>query len=686
MPTPADRIEQLTQELHAHNHAYYVEAAPRISDREFDALLEELISLEQAYPELQRPDSPSQRVGGNPIDGFESRRHAVPMISLANSYNLEDVEDWDQRTRKLLNNASFSYSVEPKIDGIAVSLRYEKGVLVYALTRGDGIQGDDVTHNVKTIRSIPLKLQTDHPPEVLEVRGEIYMDRAGFVRLNAQREAEGLSTFANPRNACAGTMKMLDPRIVALRPLDAVLYATGELTGTSYETHTAMLESLKTYGFRTPDRVWQTADPRELGSILEEILALKSSYPYEMDGAVMKVNQRELYDQLGSTSKSPRWAMAYKYEPEQAETVLRDITIQVGRTGVLTPVAELEPVEVSGTTVSRATLHNWEEMTRKDIRVGDTVLIEKAGEIIPAVVRVIPEKRPLGAELLAEPTICPACGEPVSRREGEVAWRCTNVRCPAQARSWILHFASRRCMDIEGLGESLVDVLLEQGLIEHPADLYDLHERRASLLSLERMGEKSVANLLQGIEESKQRELWRLLHAMGIPHVGERMAQTLAQEFGSIDALMRADHERLISIHDVGDVVVEEIRVFFDRADTQDFLQRLSSAGVQMADPAPHAQSSDEQVASEFAGKTVVLTGSLESMSRNEAGDKLRDLGANVTGSVSSKTDILIAGEKAGSKLAKAEKLGIRVMTETEMLRSLEPTRTEPKDEQGAFF
>lgn len=678
MSDAASRISTLRRELEDHNHRYYVLAAPVISDREYDALLAELEALEAANPELRSPDSPTQRVGGQPIDGFVTVPHAVPMISLANSYNLDDVRAFDQRTRKLLEGRPFSYVVEPKIDGVAVSLRYENGLLVRALSRGDGREGDDITANVRTIASVPLRLRGD-APEVLEVRGEVYMTRSGFQRLNAERQEQGLAVFANPRNAAAGSLKQLDPRLVAKRPLDAVWYGVGELRGIAFDTHEALLESIKGFGLRGPDAVWRCANIDEVEAALRSIRDGKDRYAYEMDGAVIKVNERGLYDDLGSTAKSPRWAVAYKYEPEQVETLLKAVTLQVGRTGVITPVAELEPVAVSGTTVSRATLHNWDEMGRKDIRVGDTVVIEKAGEIIPAVVRVVLEKRPADAQPIPPPAACPACGGPVSRREGEVAWRCENPACPAKSLSGLKHFVSRRAMDIDSIGEELLKQLLREGLITHPADLYTLHEKPAALLGLERMAEKSVDNLLNGIEQSKEAELWRVIHALGIPQVGERTAQSLEERFASLDELIAADETTLTAIPDIGPIVARCILDYFAMAENRLFVEQLRAAGVNLNRAAAEAPPAD----SPLAGKTVVLTGSLSQLTRDEAKDLLRRLGATVTGSVSAKTHLLIAGEEAGSKLEKARKLGITIWSEADLLKHL-PSEKAP--EQGLLF
>jgi len=663
MSLPADRIAELRQSLHDHNHRYYVLAEPVISDREYDALLGELAALEAAHPEFDDPDSPTRRVGGAPIDGFVTRPHAVPMISLANSYNIADVMAYDQRTRKLLGDQPFSYVVEPKIDGVAVSLRYENGQLVQALSRGDGREGDDLTQNIRTLHSVPLRLRTDTPPEVLEVRGEVYMTRTGFQKLNLERQNAGQNVFANPRNAAAGSLKLLDSRTVAQRPLDAIWYGVGETRGIGFDTHLDLLNTLKDLGFRTPGLTWTCQSAAELEHALLDLQNQKNDYPFEMDGAVIKVNERKYYDDLGSTAKSPRWAIAYKYEPEQAETRLLDITVQVGRTGVLTPVAELEPVLVSGSTVSRATLHNWEEMERKDIRIGDTVLIEKAGEIIPAVVRVLPEKRPSDALALPPPTECPACGGPVARREGEVAWRCDNPACPAKGLSRLKHFVSRRCMDIDNVGEELLKALLTEGLIREPADLYRLREQRDTLLNLERMAEKSVDNLLNGIENSKDRDLWRLIHALGIPQVGERTAQSLEEHFDSLDALAEATEDILTAIPDIGPIVAKSIVSFFALPENEQHLQRLREAEVNFTRQAKAPDTAEGPL----SGKIVVITGTLPTLSRDEAKDLLRKLGATVTGSVSSKTDILLAGGEAGSKLAKAQKLGIPVWDEARL-------------------
>jgi len=676
-----EKIQNLRQQLSDHNYRYYVLAEPEISDKEYDELLEELAALEAEHPEFKDPDSPTQRVGAPPLDHFNTVAHAVPMISLSNSYDLKEIREFDQRTHKLLGGQPFSYVVEPKVDGVAISLRYEQGQLVQALTRGDGRQGDEITANIRTIASIPFKLRTENPPEVLEVRGEAYMTRKGFLALNQQREEAGLAAFANPRNSAAGSLKLLDSAEVAKRPLDAVWYGVGECRGISFETHRTLLEGLNELGLRTPPLTRDCADIDEVIQALDENLNARHHYAFEMDGAVVKVNQRELYDTLGSTAKSPRWAMAYKYEPEQVETKLHRITVQVGRTGVLTPVAELEPVRVSGTTVSRATLHNWDELQRKDVREGDTVVIEKAGEIIPQVVKVLKDKRPADTQPFPEPGECPVCGQPVAKRESEVAWRCENPTCPAKSLSWIRHFVGRRAMDIDHLGEELIKALLEAELVSDPSDLYKLHEKKEDLIALERMAEKSVQNVLDAIEASKQNDLWRLIHGLGIPQVGERTSQTLEEHFQTLDKLAEAAPETLEEIPDIGPIVAQSIHNYFHSPLQQAFVYRLKQAGVHFE----RKQTATQTVTSALSGKTVVLTGSLTQLTREEAKQLLRKLGANATGSVSKKTDILIAGEAAGSKLDKAKSLGIEIWSEQDLVDCI-PGKPDPSKGQLDLF
>jgi DNA ligase (NAD+) len=656
------RIDQLRRELERHNRLYYIDAAPEISDREYDALLQSLEELEKQFPMFGSANSPTRRVGGAPLGSFENVKHAVPMMSLSNTYSKEELVEFDVRIRKLIPEAVFDYILEPKIDGVAISLRYENGELVRAVTRGDGTTGDDVTSNVRTIKSIPLRLSDMMPPAVLEVRGEIYMDTAGFAKLNSARQDAGLEPFANPRNACAGSLKMLDSREVASRPLDAIFYATGELSGIKFETHEQMLLSLKNYGLRITPKYWLSNKIDDVLERLDELENMRHEFPFEMDGGVIKVNDRRLYDDLGYTAKSPRWAVAYKYEPEQAETLLHSISIQVGRTGVLTPVAELEPVLLAGTTVKRATLHNEDEIRRKDIRIGDRVIIEKAGEIIPAVVKVVTEKRTGEEREFSMPTACPVCGSEVEKREGEVALRCINLQCPAQVKNWLTHFASRGAMDINGLGESLVEQLVDGGLVKTPAELYAL--QKVEVLGLERMGEKSADNLIKGLEDSKKRPFEKVLFGLGIRHVGKGAASILANEFKNIDALMAADIQSLEEIHDIGPIVGKSVVEYFQALETREIINQLRAAGVNF-------EQADAGGSNELEGLTFVLTGSMESMTRDEAGDKIKARGGKVSGSVSKNTSYLVAGESAGSKLTKAEKLGVTILNEEQLIALL---------------
>ena len=655
------RIEELRAEIERHNKLYYVFAEPEITDFEYDQLLLTLEELENKYPEFGSPHSPTQRVGRD-IKSFDSYAHAIPMMSLANTYSKEELIEFDRRIRKLIPEETFDYILEPKIDGVAISLRYENGELVRAVTRGDGTTGDDVTSNVRTIQSIPLRLSDMMPPAVLEVRGEIYMDLSGFFKLNKKRQESGLEAFANPRNAAAGSLKLLKPNETKKRPLDAIFYGTGGLDGISFNTHEQLLLTLKGYGLRITPAYWLKQSIEEILDQLDALEAMRHTFPFEMDGGVLKINDRRLYEPLGSTAKSPRWAVAYKYEPEQAETTLHTISIQVGRTGVLTPVAELEPVQLAGTTVKRATLHNEDEIRRKDIKIGDRVVIEKAGEIIPAVVKVLSERRSGAETEFSMPTACPICHGEVEKREGEVALRCINLQCPAQVKNWIAHYAARGAMDISGLGESLVEQLVDSGLVKSPAELYSL--RKVEVLGLERVGEKSADNLLQGIEESKNRPLEKVLFGLGIRHVGKGAATVLANAFKNIDALMAADLSSLEAIHDIGPIVAESVVRYFTSTDTRSVIDQLRSAGVTF-------RPVEENTSNDLEGLTFVLTGSLESMTREAGADRVRARGGKVSSSVSKKTSYLVAGESAGSKLTKAEELGVTILNEEQFINLL---------------
>ena len=674
------QIETLRSELEEHNRLYYIEAAPKITDREYDRLLEMLGKLEKEHPEYFSATSPTQRVGGAPLEYFSNVRHTVAMMSLSNTYSKNELTEFDQRVRKLIPGKPYHYLLEPKIDGVAIALRYENGILTQAVTRGDGASGDDVTNNIRTIKSIPLRLNLATPPAVLEVRGEIYMDTQGFAALNQQRQETGLEPFANPRNACAGSLKLLDAREVAKRPLDAIFYATGALEGIAFDTHEQMLHNLKDYGLRITPAYWLSENIDGILNHLDELEGMRHDFPFEMDGGVVKINERHLYEPLGHTAKSPRWAVAYKYEPEQAETTLAAISIQVGRTGVLTPVAELDPVLLAGTTVKRATLHNEEEIRRKDIMIGDRVIVEKAGEIIPAVVRVLTEKRNGTEQHFSMPDACPVCAGELEKHEGEVALRCTNLQCPAQVKSWISHFASRNAMDINGLGESLVEQLVDEGLVTNPADLYSL--RKEDISQLERMGEKSADKLIQGIADSVTRPFERLLFGLGIRHVGKGAAILLAEEFKDINHLMDSTEDQLQGIRDIGPIVAQSVTSYFKSASAQSIIEQLRQAGVSMEQSGEHA------VDQELAGLTFVLTGTMNLMTRTEASDRIRAHGGKVSSSVSQKTNYLVVGENAGSKLTKAEQLGVRIINETQLMELLssEPAPKEQLSQEQMGF
>ena len=656
----AARVASLRKEIEEHNRRYYQEAAPTISDQEYDRLYRELGDLETAFPELASPDSPTRRVGGAPLEAFSQIRHQVPMLSLDNTYSEEEVAAFFVRLEKLLPGERIETVIEPKVDGVAISLLYEDGVLRYAATRGDGTTGDDVTRNVQTIRGVPHRLTGHHFPKRLEVRGEIYLPKAQFAMLNEERTAAGEPAFANPRNAAAGSLKQLDPAIVAKRGLGAIFYGLGLVEdGAGWPTHHEAVHALRGFGLPVHERVWTAGTLEEVLRAIHELDGVRHGFAYETDGAVIKVDAVRQREALGFTAKSPRWAMAYKYKPEQAETRLLDITVQVGRTGVLTPVAELDPVLVSGSTVSRATLHNEEEVARKDIRIGDLVVVEKAGEVIPAVVEVRKERRTGGERVFKMPESCPACGGPVVRDAEQVAVRCVNTACPAQIRRRLEHFASRGAMDIEGLGEAMVELLVDRGYTRDLADIYRLNV--AKLATLPRMGEKSIANLLAAIEASKNRPLWRLIFGLGILHVGATSARALAAHYRLLDALMAATAEELQRIPDVGPVVGPAIAQHFANPGTQAVIERLREAGLNFGerDEPP----SREAAGGPFAGTTWVLTGTL-SEPRDAVADVIRAHGGKVTESVSKKTTYVLAGEEAGSKLEKARKLGVKVLDE----------------------
>jgi DNA ligase (NAD+) len=663
------RHAELVEEIRRHDHAYYVEARPVISDRAYDKLYRELLDLERDFPELVTPDSPSQRVGGAPLSAFLPARHLAPMMSLDNTYSQAEVREFAARLQRLLPGEPLDWIVEPKVDGVAINLRYERGVLTVGATRGDGTTGDDVTANLKTIRSLPLRVRAGRAvPEVMEVRGEAYFTKAVFAKINAERLAAGEEPFANPRNSAAGTLKQLDPKLVAQRRLDIVLYGTGHIAGGRVPgTQIELLTWLTMLGFKTPEKTWHCRSVDELLAAIAELDTLRHRFAYETDGAVIKLNSLAMRERAGATAKAPRWAIAYKFAAEQAETKLNAITIQVGRTGALTPVAELEPVLLAGTTVKRATLHNEDQIRRLDARVGDTVLIQKAGEIIPEVVSVVTAKRTGREKAFHFPKECPECGSKVSKgaaAEGEAAvWRCTNPDCPAQVRGRLEHWCSRGAMDIEGGGEVLVAQLVQSGLCHDVADLYKLklHE----LVELERMGEKSAQNFLAGIAASKARDLWRLLFGLGILHVGAGVAKSLGRAFPTLDDVFAAGVDQLAEVEDVGEIIAHSLAQWHGEARNRQLIERLRDAGLNFRSALYNPQAA----LGPFAGQTFVLTGTLPHLTREEATARIEARGGKVSGSVSKKTRYVVAGADPGSKLAKAQKLGVTVIDEAEFLK-----------------
>jgi len=657
-------IDHLRLQIREHDHAYYVLGKPTIPDRQYDKLLSELRELEVANPGLVTPDSPTQRVGGEPIEGFGHVAHAVPMLSIDNTYDEQQLREFDARVAKGLGGEKYRYVVDPKVDGVAVSLTYEKGLLKVAATRGDGETGDDITHNARTLRSIPLRLMGTDFPRILEVRGEVVWPTDDFRKFNAKLEKEGEEPFANPRNATTGTLKQLDPRNVAGRGLMFVAHGFGRIEPLQSDSDTELFEQLKHWGIPTsPYR-------NVVGSIdgiierLPEWDARRKKLPYETDGLVLKLDALDQRDALGSTSRYPRWCIAYKFAAEQAESVLRQVDYQVGKLGTITPRAVMDPVQLSGTTVRHATLHNFDQVDRLGIMIGDTVIVEKAGEIIPQVVAVVVEKRPRDAKAIRRPTNCPICKGEVEKDEGGVYLRCINPTCPAQLKERLIHFAGRNQMDIEGAGQVLVETLVDQGFLHDFADFYLLHKRRKELIDLERMGEKSVDNLLAGIERSKRQPLSRLLAALNIRHVGASTADLLADHFESIDGLIAARDEELTEVEGVGPELAASIVHFFRSAAGARAVSRLRASGVNMSQPKRRRATEGP-----LAGKTVVVTGTLSSMGRKEVQDLIKECGGRPAGSVSKKTDLVVAGETAGSKLDKAKELGVKIVHETEFLK-----------------
>ncbi len=761
----ARRAAALRKEIEHHNRLYYVEATPVISDRDYDTLYDELKAIESAFTDLTTPDSPTQRVGGEPLSAFAHVQHTVPMMSLDNTYNGDELLDFDRRLHRLAGEAAISYILEPKVDGVAVSLRYDDGLLVLGSTRGNGSVGDDITANVRTIPAVPLRLQTEHPPARLEVRGEVFMTVDGFAALNEARVESGQDAFMNPRNATAGSLKQLDPRVVAMRPLSIVLYGVGDVAGIHFETHADLLATLAGLGLPIPPQTWHLASIEEVLARLDSLQAMRHDFPFEMDGGVIKVNQRQLYEVLGATAKSPRWAVAYKYEPERAETTLKAITIQVGRTGVLTPVAELEEVLLAGSNIRRATLHNADEIARKDIRIGDRVIIEKAGEVIPAVVEVVQAKRSGEEQAFRMPTVCPACGAPVVQREGEVALRCDNLQCPAQNIRRLEYFAARNVMDIEALGGIVARSLVRAELVREPLDLFALALPELQGLNLGSaeeprvFGEKNARRLLEAVDRARDASLAAWIHALGIPAVGKTIAYQLGQAHEDLQGLaassllqtvrdleaQRADatllnpnsrkhplrsatrrkaleaeltgtrgeerevllaaldaartdeqrerterqkaHARALTAiaaaetavrqaglsDEVGPVVARSILSFFASPTGHSILARMNTLGITPRRDTTHG------VTEGVAGCSFVLTGTLEQMTRDEAADAIRRSGGRVSSSVSGKTDFLVTGnEPGGRKIQQAEKAGVIVLSEAELLERLGWTRQPP--------
>jgi len=661
---PRARIEELRKIIAHHDRMYYVENAPEISDAEYDRLLKELRDLEDRYPRYKTPDSPTRRLGDTPIEGFEKVTHLTPMLSIDNVYSREELLEFHARLKRLLPGESFSYTVDLKIDGVAVSLWYEHGVLVRGVTRGNGVRGDDITHNVRTVRALPLRLvppRGGRVPSFLDVRGEIYMTQETLRELNRQRKEAGEPLFINSRNATAGSLKLLDSRETARRDLRAFVHSLGNTDYLPPGTgQYAALRMLREMGLPVNPHTRRVATIEEVVDFCEEWEERRKELDYAIDGVVVKVDELDLHARLGTTARYPRWLIAYKYRAEEKETVLKDIHIQVGKTGVLTPVAELEPVFIAGTTVSKASLHNIDEIRNKDIRIGDVVVVEKAGEIIPQVVRSLPERRKGTEKVFPYPTACPACGGPVKKDEEGVYLRCVNRECPAQAKAAILYYGSPEAMNIEGLGVSLVDQLYEKGLVRTPADLYALTVD--DLSPLERMGPTSARNLVESIERSKTRGLPRLLTAVGIRHIGRTSAEILARRFLSMDAIMEAKEEELTAVDGIGPVLARSITEFFADEANRRLIARLKEYGVKMEEEPP------EGGCGALEGKTFVFTGTLRSMTRREAQELVKSLGGETASSVSSRTDYVVCGEKPGSKYDKARRLGVPVLTEEEFL------------------
>ncbi|MCM3602820.1 NAD-dependent DNA ligase LigA [Robertmurraya korlensis] len=662
------RVQELHIQLNQLNYEYHVLDQPTVSDAEYDQLLRELINLEDTFPQLRSSDSPTQRVGGAVLDMFEKVQHQSPMLSLGNAFGEQDLLDFDRRVRQAVGD-QISYVCELKIDGLAVSLRYENGLFVQGATRGDGTIGEDITSNLRTIKSIPLRIKD---PVSIEVRGEVYMPRKSFEALNVLKTERGEELAANPRNAAAGSLRQLDPKIAASRNLDIFLYNIADVGETGVVSHSEGLDLLESLGFKTNKERRKCSSIEEVITYVNEWTEQRPNLPYDIDGIVIKVDSLAQQEELGTTAKSPRWAIAYKFPAEEVVTTLKAIELSVGRTGVVTPTAILEPVRVAGTTVQRASLHNEDLIREKDIKIGDQVVVKKAGDIIPEVVNVLVEKRTGAEEEFRMPTHCPECESELVRLEEEVALRCINPKCPAQIREGLIHFVSRTAMNIDGLGEKVISQLFAEKLIEDVADIYKLTYDQ--LIQLERMGEKSVNNLIDAIKASKANSLEKLLFGLGIRHVGAKAAKTLAQEFETIDRLALATAEELTAINEIGEKMAESVVAYFELEEVKELIQELKEAGVNTVYHGPK-KVAVENIDHFFAGKTIVLTGKLEQLSRNEAKERIEAFGGKVAGSVSKKTDLVVAGEDAGSKLTKAEQLGIEVWNEERLVEELKKKR-----------
>ena len=657
-------IEELREKIRYHNYLYYVLDRPEITDAEYDALFRRLQELEAQHPELITPDSPTQRVGAPPAEGFATVTHAVPMRSLANAFSADELREFDQRVRKILGVDTVTYVAEPKLDGLSVELVYRDGLFVQGSTRGDGVTGEDVTANLRTIRSVPLRLRPldGRVPPLIEVRGEVYIDKADFVRLNRAREEQGLPLFANPRNLAAGSLRQLDPKVTASRPLKIFCYDIGRVEGIEIRTQEELLQTLPKLGIRTNPLYQVCHGIEEAIEFYERMREMREELPYEADGIVVKVNDFASRPVLGELARSPRWAIAGKFPAEQGITKVKDIIVQVGRTGVLTPVAILEPVRVRGVEISRATLHNEDEVKRKDVRIGDTVIVQRAGDVIPEVVRPLPERRTGTEREFRMPDRCPVCGSKVVRVPGEVAHRCPNISCPARIKESILHFVSKGGFDIDGIGTKLVDQLVDKGIVRKVSDIF--HLDKETLAGLERMGDKSAENLIAAIERSKSITLPKFLFALGIPEVGERTAEILAERFGSLDRLMEASEEELLEVPDIGPATAKAIVDFFGNPENRRLIEELRRAGVRIT-------AGEKAKSDALAGKRFVFTGTLSTMTRAEAGERVKRLGATVSSSVSRNTDYVVVGENPGSKADRARALGVRMLNEDEFLELL---------------